>query len=87
MHKKIHSIILLIDFDLLQMLQEPHISQYVRVQRNNDKNIINKDYIVQADGTPRPLVRNANFRRIRFGNDPRERDPFRLRNRLFLFRP
>lgn len=61
--------------------------EYLTIQRNNNKNIINKGYIVQTEGTPRPIVRNANFRRIRFGNDPRERDPFRLRNRLFLFRP
>lgn len=60
---------------------------FLNVQRNNNKNIINKGYIVQTEGASRPLVRNANFRRIRFGNDPRERDPFRLRNRLFLFRP
>lgn len=60
---------------------------YLNVQPNNNKNIINKGYIVQTDGGPRSVVRSANFRRIRFGNDPRERDPFRLRNRLFLFRP
>lgn len=68
------------------MLQEPETLQYLRVQRNSNKNIINKGYIVQQD-LPRPIARNGNFRRIRFGNDPRERDPFRLRNRLFLFRP
>lgn len=73
---------------LFQLLQESDTLLYLNVQPNNNKNIINKGYIVQTDGVaPRPLVRNANFRRIRFGNDPRERDPFRLRNRLFLFRP
>lgn len=69
------------------MLQEPDVMEYLTVQRDNNKNIINKGYIVQIEGTPRAIVRNANFRRIRFGNDPRERDQFRLRNRLFLFRP
>lgn len=70
---------------LFQLILSPNVVPYLTVQRNNNKNIINKGYIVQNEGAPRPLVR---FRRIRFGNnDPRERDPFRLRNRLFLFRP
>lgn len=62
--------------------------QYLQVQSNNNKNLINKGYIMQTEGTtPRQLVRTANFRRIRLGNDPREHDPFRLRNRVFIFRP
>lgn len=66
------------------MVLSPMIALYLTVQRNNNKNNINKCYIPIQNDTPRPPVR---FRRVRFGNDPRERDPFRLRNRLFLFRP
>lgn len=58
------------------------------IQASNNKNIINNGYTMQTGGTPRPIVRNHNFRRIRFGNDPRDRDVrdrFRIQNRLFLF--
>lgn len=71
-------------FYYLQFLERIDNNRFVTFQMNTDKNIINKGYIVQNE--VRQVVRNGNFRRIRMDND-RDGDPFRVRNRLFLFRP